>query len=117
MKVIDCALMHIYNVFSNCQCYNADMSNVEDHTIKLLQEMRAEISGRFDGLENKLDRLSLRVDVLEAEMKAGFLAMKDHMRGFAGDTYSYDRRLMNLETDLSHFKADVTENSPPPDET
>ena len=82
------------------------MSEIENHTVKLLQEIRSDLKD-----------VKLNVSVIEAEMKAGFLGIKQHLAGFSGDVYSYDRRIMDLETDLSHFKADLTENNPPPEET
>ncbi|MGI4733299.1 MAG: hypothetical protein ACRYFW_16370 [Janthinobacterium lividum] len=50
--------------------------DVESHTIMLLQEMRAEITGRFDEMSERLDDLANRVDgnTLILNMLAGMVA-------------------------------------------
>ncbi len=41
----------------------------ENLTIRLLQEMRKEIGARFDGVDSRLDELSVAVAVLSADLK------------------------------------------------
>lgn len=79
------------------------MPQTDDKTAEIMLE-------HLQQIRKGLGALNLKVDLLEAEMKAGFLGVKNHIAGFSGDTFSYDRRLLNLETALSDLKADLDEH-------
>lgn len=68
------------------------MSNVENHTVELLQK-----------IHKRLDKL----DDIELEMREGFAAVKHHQAGFSGDVYSYERRLINLEDEFLRMKSEL----------
>ena len=63
------------------------MSNkTENHTIKLLQEMRAEMKDRFNAIDEKFSDLNLRLD-----------GMSHIMTLMAGHSHDLDARVERLE--------------------
>ncbi|NOX72466.1 MAG: hypothetical protein GXP03_02175 [Alphaproteobacteria bacterium] len=58
----------------------------ENHTIKLLQEMRQEINERFDAVSERFDDVDLRIDGLTHIMTL-----------MAGHSHDLDERVERLE--------------------
>jgi uncharacterized coiled-coil protein SlyX len=42
---------------------------IENHTIRLLQEMRAEMNARFDHIDRKFDAVNGRLDAVEERLE------------------------------------------------
>ena len=60
--------------------------DTENHTIKLLQEMRTEMRARFDGIDERFDDIDTRIDGLTHIMTL-----------MAGHSHDLDNRLETLE--------------------
>ena len=41
------------------------------------------------------------------EMREGFASIKSHMTGLVGDVFSHERRILNIEDELSRLKSEV----------
>ncbi len=72
------------------------MDNLENHTENHTIEMLQKIHQRLE-----------KLDSLEKEVREGFSAIKSHNAGFAGDVYSYERRLINLEDEFLKLKRKI----------